>query len=139
GQEPVLVQLGATKPIALAVRRWRAEVQKPPTQSSRSALQRSAQALRQRVWLPVSKHLGGARTVLVAPDGVLCQFPLAALPGSKPGSYLIEEVALAQVASAQQLLDLLQPAAKPKTPPGGLLAVGGVDYGPGQSYPPLPG
>jgi CHAT domain-containing protein len=139
GQGPVLVRLGARAPIAQAIRRWRAEVQKPPTQSSRAALDRSAQALRERVWAPLSKHLGQVRVVLVAPDGVLCQFPLAALPGSKPGSYLIEEVAVAQIASARQLLDLLQPAQKGKGPSRGLVAVGGVDYGHGTVYPPLPG
>jgi CHAT domain-containing protein len=95
--------------------------------------------LREKVWLPLSKHLGGAKVVLVAPDGALCQLPLGALPGSKPGTFLIEEVAIAQLASARQLVDLLDPADKTAKPGRGLLAVGGVDYGPGKSYSPLPG
>ena len=48
----------------------------------------------------------------------------SALPGSKPGSYLIEEVAIAQIPSARQLLPLPNRAAS-----AGLLALGGLDYG----------
>src|SRR5262249_50993297 len=101
------------------------------------ALVRAAQELRQAVWGPLTKHLQGAKTVVVAPDGALCQFPLAALPGGKAGNYLLEEMPIAQVASARQLFDLLRPAAK--APTRGLRAVGGVDYGKGATYAPLPG
>ena len=139
GQEPVAVSLGASKPIADAVARWRTEVEKSPSQANRAAVAKAGQTLRQHVWLKLSKHLGGAKTVVLAPDGVLCQFPFAALPGDKAGSYLIEEVAVAQVASAQQLFDLLQPAEKPKVATRGLLDLGGVDYGVGKTYDPLPG
>jgi CHAT domain-containing protein len=140
GQEPVLVSLGPMQPIVDAVANWRQEVQQPSARSSRERLARAGKALRQRVWQPLSKHLVGVNTVLVAPDGVLCQLPFAALPGSKQNSYLIEEVAIAQLASAGQLFDLLHPAAqKPKHQTRALLAVGGVDYGAGRKYPPLPG
>jgi CHAT domain-containing protein/tetratricopeptide (TPR) repeat protein len=139
GKEPATVSLGALEPISAAVRRWRREVEKPPTRADRGAIARSGQALRRLLWLPLRQHLGKAKAVIVSPDGVLCQFPLAALPGGKQGSYLIEEVAIAQVASGRHLFELLQPAAKPRQPARGLLAVGGVDYGPGALYPPLPG
>jgi CHAT domain-containing protein len=85
----------------------------------------SARLLRERVWLPVSRHLGGARLVLLSPDGELAALPFAALPGSKPGSYLIEEVAFAHLTSGRQLL--LPPQAHPEA--GGLLALGGADFG----------
>jgi CHAT domain-containing protein len=139
GQEPVAVSLGALEPISEAVLRWRREVEKPPTWADRQAIARAGQALRRLLWLPLRPHLGDAKAVVVSPDGVLCQFPLAALPGGKQGRYLIEEVGIAQVASGRHLFDLLQPAGKPKQPARGLLAVGGVDYGKGKRYEPLPG
>jgi CHAT domain-containing protein/tetratricopeptide (TPR) repeat protein len=139
GKEPVAVPLGATAPISEAVLRWRREVEKPPTRADRQAIARSGQTLRRLLWLPLRAHLGEAKAVIVSPDGVLCQFPLAALPGSKKGAFLIEEVGIAQVASGRHLFDLLQPPGKEKQPARGLLAVGGVDYGPGALYPRLPG
>jgi CHAT domain-containing protein/tetratricopeptide (TPR) repeat protein len=139
GKEPVVVSLGALAPITAAVLRWRREVEKPPTRADRQAIARAGQALRRLLWLPLRKHLGGAKAVVVSPDGVLCQFPLAALPGGKQGRYIIEEVAIAQVASGRHLFDLLKPPGKERQPARGLLAVGGVDYGKGTLYPPLPG
>jgi CHAT domain-containing protein/tetratricopeptide (TPR) repeat protein len=139
GKDPVAVSLGALEPTSTAVLRWRSEVEKPPRRADRQAIARSGQALRRLLWLPLRQHLGGAKTVIVSPDGVLCQFPLAALPGARKGAFLIEEIALAQVSSGRHLFDLLQPPGKPKRPARGLLAVGGVDYGQGATYPPLPG
>jgi CHAT domain-containing protein len=138
-KEPLVISLGAMKPIEEAVARWRREVQKEPARSNRKAVDQASRTLRRRVWEPLTGSLAGVKTVLVSPDGVLCQFPLAALPSSKQGSYLIEEVAIAQVSSAHELLDLLRPTEKPKGRPSGLLAVGGVDYGPGKAYAALPG
>jgi CHAT domain-containing protein/tetratricopeptide (TPR) repeat protein len=139
GKEPVAVSLGAMEPISAAVLRWRREVEKPPTRADRGAIARSRQALRRLLWLPLREHLGGAKTVIVSPDGVLRQFPLGAHPGGKQGRYLIEEVALAQVSSGRHLFEVLQPAGKPRQRARGLLAVGGVDYGKGTRYEPLPG
>src|SRR5262249_47002429 len=87
----------------------------------------------------LTKHLGDDRTIIVAPDGVLSQFPLAALPGSDANLYLIEEVAIAQVSSAAQLTELLAPPDKDAKVGKGLVALGGVDYGEGKAYDPLPG
>jgi CHAT domain-containing protein/tetratricopeptide (TPR) repeat protein len=139
GKEPVAVPLGAMAPISEAVLRWRREVEKPPTLADRQAIARSGQTLRRLLWRPLHPYIGQAKAVVVAPDGALCQFPLAALPGGKQGRYLIEEVALAQVSSGRHLFDLLQPAGKQKQAARGLLALGGVDYGKGNRYPPLPG
>jgi CHAT domain-containing protein len=139
GKEVVAVPLGAQKPVADAVARWRAEVEKAPRLANRATIDRAGKALRDAVWQPLMKHVGDAKTVIVAPDGVLCQFPLAALPGSKSGSYLIEERALAQVSSAAHLFDLLAPMDGKPREGKGLLALGGVDYGEGKPYGPLPG
>ena len=66
------------------------------------ALQTAAAELGRRVWEPLRPHLGDARTVLIAPDGGLSFFPFAALPGSRPGSYLIEDLAIGYVASGRR-------------------------------------
>jgi CHAT domain-containing protein len=139
GKDVVAVPLGDVKPITEAVGRWCAEVQKPPTKANRDVIARAATTVRQKVWDRLSKHLGEARTVIVSPDGALCRFPLAALPGSKKDTYLIEEFAIVQVASAWQLFGLLQPAEKETRKGKGLLAVGDIDYGEGKGYGPLPG
>ncbi len=60
------------------------------------------------------------------PDGVLARVPWAALPGEKPGTYLIEDgFSVATATYPRQILDLLQ-----AEPPSGNrhLLVGGVDY-----------
>jgi CHAT domain-containing protein len=73
--------------------------------------------------------------VLIAPDGELANLPFAALPGKKPGSFLLEQYAFGTVSSGRQLLD--KPAAKPAA---GLLALGGVSFGAAQtSWRDLPG
>jgi CHAT domain-containing protein/tetratricopeptide (TPR) repeat protein len=118
GKEVTRVELGAVGPIALAVAAWRRPMQTLSVPDDRAARQ-----LRALVWDPLKPALGEVDTVLVAPDGVLCALPWAALPGSKPGSFLIEEVAIAQLASARQLLPGSPASAS------GLLSVGGLDYG----------
>jgi CHAT domain-containing protein/tetratricopeptide (TPR) repeat protein len=89
--------------------------------------------LKQRLWTPLKKSLAGATTVLVSPDGVLNQIPLAALPGETPGTYLIEELTLVNVPVPRLLPFLLKPPKRsgPEQLPGdqSLLLVGNVQYG----------
>ncbi len=97
------------------------------------------------VWERLRPHLAGVRTVLVAPDGALMFFPFAALPGSKIGSYLIEDVAIGYVDSGRELA--APTAALRVNASAGLLAVGAVDFqaepddlaGRRQGFAPLPG
>jgi CHAT domain-containing protein len=127
------LDLGAVQGIEQAVRRWREPMSSsPPGRINEKA----AQWLRQRVWLPIERVLGGARTVMIAPDGPLCGLPFAALPGSRAGSYLLEETTIVQIPSARMLLDREGEAAPAAE---GLLALGGLDYGKGASWPTLPG
>ena len=53
--------------------------------------------MRRWIWQPLEPYLEGVQTVLVSPDGSLGKLPLAALPGRQPGTYLIEERAIAIV------------------------------------------
>ena len=118
-----LVPLGAVKPLAQAIDIWRRSF----GQSAEAA--QAGKLLRERLWTPLETHLAGTKTVLVSPDGVLGRFPLIALPGDKPGSYLLEERALAIVPVPQAIVSLLN--AKDSDRPavaGNLLVLGDVDY-----------
>jgi tetratricopeptide (TPR) repeat protein len=121
GREPALVSLGPVEPIDRAVQAWRQAVKGLKPSGPAGA------ELSRLLWQPLRKHLEGVKTVLIAPDGVVSAFPFAALPGAKPGTYLIEEVAIGYVTSGRHLLEL--PSAKEVGEAGGLLAVGGLSYG----------
>jgi CHAT domain-containing protein len=123
GCDPVCVPLGKTEDIEQAVLAWRAAV------LSRQNPDAAGAQLAKLVWQPLTKHLGGAKTVLLAPDGPLAFVPFAALPGSKPGTYLLEDVTLGYVTSGRHLLELAADAAD-RPGSAGLLALGGLDYGP---------
>jgi CHAT domain-containing protein len=140
GQKTALCSLGKAAPIHEAVAAWHKPFQAaPPGRVDEKA----ADNLRRLVWQPLQKFLPKGETILVSPDGPLCALPLAALPGSKPGTYLIEERRIASVASPRQLLEQRTWS---KDQAEGLLAVGGLAYGSPRSkeeslpqWPPLPG
>jgi CHAT domain-containing protein/tetratricopeptide (TPR) repeat protein len=132
------VALGAIEPIARAVAKWRRPMQTvPPGVPDTGA----AAELRRRVWLPIARWLGSAvNTVLVVPDRLLSGLPLAALPGSKRGQYLIEEVTLGTLPSGRYLVDAAGRSDSSSSNSEGLLAVGGAAYGKnGRPWPDLPG
>jgi len=123
----VRVELGPVEPIREAIDTWRRTCGREGTGAG------AGKELRRLVWLPLEKYVGGVQTVLISPDGALTRFPLAALPGKEPGSYLIEERAVAVVPVPQALPALLaardkeQPA-KDRTPDAALLVLGDIDY-----------
>jgi tetratricopeptide (TPR) repeat protein/CHAT domain-containing protein len=124
------VDLGPALPIEQALARWRRDL-------SNNLSSPAAGQLSRLVWEPLAALLGpDTNTVYLAPDGALHGLPWAALPGSKAGSFLLEEYALALVPHGPFLLDQLT---APPPPPGGqgtLLAVGGVAYDQGPTLQP---
>ncbi len=116
------LDLGPAGAIEKAVQDWRVNVLAKGTGGP------AAETLRKKVWLPVAKHLDGVKVVLISPDEALARLPFAALPGSKPGSYLLEEVALAVVPVPQALPSLLAPVPKDSGPEPSLLVVGDVNF-----------
>jgi tetratricopeptide (TPR) repeat protein len=89
-------------------------------------------ALRKLIWEPLETSLVGAETVLISPDGPLCRFPFAALPGTQSDTFLIEERAVAVIPVPQLLPQLLASTATDETPVTSnesLLLVGAVEYG----------
>jgi tetratricopeptide (TPR) repeat protein/CHAT domain-containing protein len=132
------VELKAAEPIDLAVDLWRQAVSgwsprlKPHILAELQArADKQAAELHRLVWKPLARHLPrGTRTLYLAPDGNLARFAFAALPGSKPGSVLLEELTIAYVPHGPFLLERLRyPPRFPKGP-GEALLVGGVQYDP---------
>ena len=93
------------------------------------------------LWAPLARALpAGTTTVYLAPEGELARLPWAALPGRKPGTVLLEDLALAVVPHGPFLLQNLKYPPRYAAGPETVLALGDVDYGasaPGP-YPPLP-
>jgi len=140
------VDLGPVEPIRKAIAKWREKVcgkdeemvagrgkevtksvSAPNLDMSRDS---TGSKLRKLLWEPLAGKAAGARLVLISPDGCLGCFPFGALPGSAPGSYLVEEVAVAYIPTAQLLPDLSsngQPASAARSP-ASLFVVGGVDF-----------
>jgi hypothetical protein len=102
------VDFGPVKPIKEALDRWRLALQRRFRTAGDDDL---GATVRQLLWQPLEKHLHGAKVVLISPDSDLARVPFAALPGSKKGTYLLEEVVLAVVPVPQLLPELL--AARP--------------------------
>jgi CHAT domain-containing protein/tetratricopeptide (TPR) repeat protein len=116
--------LGPVKPIADAIDAWRGGL------GATAASVQAGDLLRRTIWEPIEAVLGGGgslKQVIVSPDGALARLPLAALPGRKPGTYLLEDWAIATISTPQVLPDLL--AANAASRAGvGLLAIGDVNY-----------
>ena len=72
------MDLGPAAPVADAVRRWRARygTDRPPPADGKPD---PGAELRKLVWDKLAPHLGGAKTVLVSPDGPLTGLPFASL------------------------------------------------------------
>jgi CHAT domain-containing protein len=117
------VSLGPVEPLTEVVEGWR-----PRAGRAKVGSPELGEELRRLVWEPLVPHLGEARTVLVGPDGALGRFPLAALPGKDPGTYLGEEIRLAVIPVPQMLPQLL---ARERGKPSGraqMLLMGNISF-----------
>jgi CHAT domain-containing protein/Tfp pilus assembly protein PilF len=123
--KPIIrLELGSAEDINNLVFQWRSSLstRKSPSEGP----QDPAIAIREKVWLPIAKHLEGAKTVIISPDGLLGTLPFTALPGEDIKKYLIEERNIAVVPFLQTLPDLL--AKKESTGIASMLALGDVAY-----------
>jgi CHAT domain-containing protein len=142
GHVMALCVLERTATIERLVTQWRGE--RDDDFGDSDAAQQAAVELRNVVWLPLEHALQAhpARgsdspsvaqstmpdVVLLSPDGVLARFPLSALPGSQPESYLIEEVTLALIPVPRQLPQLTHQLPESDETASTLLAMGDIDY-----------
>lgn len=124
GKPASVVMLGAADELAKAVDAWRKAVVETPGKESAAGAE-----LTRLVWQPLAEAAAGCSTILISPDGPLARFPLGALPGSKPGSYLLEQFAFATVPVAQSLGELFAPPSSNRGSAEELLVVGDVKFG----------
>jgi CHAT domain-containing protein len=124
-QSVVRVELGEAKPTDDAVELWRQQItdaSNPPPESG------PAQHLSRTIWKPIEQVVPvGTTTVLICTDGPLTAIPWSALPGSEPGSVLLQQYAFVNVPYGDHLLETLQYPAEANHP-GPLLLIGDVDY-----------
>ena len=129
-----MLDLGSMKPVEDAIGTWRRAVQsnRSDRRSRQFNYQRMGEAgkrLRQLIWQPLESHLQGAKTIIVSPDGALGRFPMVALPGKDPGSYLVEEYPIALIPVPRLLPDMLQTSPEKMSRNQRGLLIGGIDYG----------
>ena len=120
-----VIPLGPSKPLADLIDLWRASVgagKVPPAGVPDPGVE-----LRRRLWEPLAQYLDGVKLVLVSPDGPLNGLPLAALPGSKEGTFLIQDYAFAVAPVPQLLPELLRGGTLENAEPASL-AVGDIDF-----------
>jgi tetratricopeptide (TPR) repeat protein/CHAT domain-containing protein len=124
------VHLGPAQPINEAAERWRLELTGHGLEAERVhqdevAEEAPGQSLRRLVWDKIEPHLHGCTAVIIIPDSALTRIPWAALPGKRPGSYLLEDYALGTASSGQQLYELLL---RPAPQGDQALVAGGIRY-----------
>src|SRR5262249_44603005 len=72
-----------------------------------------ADSLVRAIQPPLLPHLSGIETLIVAADGLLHRLPMGALPGPRPGTYWVEDLAFAFVPTAQSFLDRRRSGERP--------------------------
>jgi CHAT domain-containing protein len=119
----VRVDLGPIAPLAKSIDEWRSICSRWESGGKDDPRRQ----LRRLIWEPLAPHVQDARTILVSPDGATARLPLAALPGEKTGTYLIEERAFAVIPVPQLLPELLARMDGTDSAPS-LLVVGEVSF-----------
>jgi CHAT domain-containing protein/tetratricopeptide (TPR) repeat protein len=115
------VALGPAEPIAAAIDAHVLLTSRSSRAGSAAVASPAAKALHDLVLMPLG--VAGTGRLWLSPDDVVAMVPFATLPGTKDGSYLVEE---REVAYVQNALDLTR---APVARTGQLLAFGAIDYG----------
>ncbi|HBN76250.1 MAG TPA: hypothetical protein DD473_10620 [Planctomycetaceae bacterium] len=132
------IELGKADEIEAVIDEWRREIVRGAggvrgdlrigSSTKDSSIRSPQTVLRERVWDPVAKYFGNAETVLIAADTFLTRLPFAALPGTNPDRYLIEELQLVYVPAAQMLSHSVDAKNQGQSTDNSLLLVGDVDF-----------
>jgi len=129
GRDPRVAPLGSADEIDSLARRFLEEAGRGTLRRGRTAsdaerdCRAAGSALRARAWDPVVAALGGARRVLLVPDGMLHFVPFAALPAAD-GAFLVETGPTLHLMGSER--DAIDRRAAPSST--GLLALGGPAF-----------
>jgi CHAT domain-containing protein/Tfp pilus assembly protein PilF len=122
GQPVRRLELGPAGPIEQALADWRYAIEQRKGSPA-------AERLRRLVWEPIVSHLApDTQAVYLVPDGALARLPWAALPGTRPGTVLLEELAVAVVPHGSFLVQQLRNTKEAESTGATMLMVGGVKY-----------
>lgn len=138
------VALGAGSEIESAVAAWREGVAKATRCFVRKKkarfckrpfrnLDKVGQALRAKVWAPVSRALGRSKRTWIVPDGALTNVAFDGLPDAK-GTYLVEERTLGYLPYGAAAMG--RPSTGGRRAASGAFVAGDLDYA---QRPPSPG
>ena len=85
--------------------------------------------LYEKLFAPLEKHLAGARSLVIVPDGALSYLPFEALAaGGTKGDYLVERFAVSYAPSATALAAIRESRGGANAPAKGLIAFGDPVY-----------
>jgi len=121
-QALIRIDLGTAHKLEFATREFSRSLRR---RKGVPAAGRAAAAL---VWKPMAKALEGKTTIYIIPDGATATIPFAALPGADDEPLIVGRRVLYLTSAA----DLLARASNATGT--GLVAVGGLDYGPVPRY-----
>ncbi len=144
GSPPIRIDLGDADPIDMEVVALHEALRQGPTKGADPDA--SAARLATIVRAPLLPHLNEIDLLIVAGDDLMHRLPLGVLPGRRPGTHWVDEMAFSSVTTAQSLVSRRRRAPLDVS---GALIVGDVDYGTKTkaagdgrasfSYPHLPG
>lgn len=131
---PVLrLDLGRRATLDAAIAAWRGTLQQPPARNQEAAAEkqcrRLGEAVRARVWDPLTKALPEATRLIVVADGAMAELPWQALP-SASGRYQAESGPKFETLAAER--EWLAPT---RTSLPSLLAIGDPDFDARSGHP----
>ena len=113
----VRVELGPIEPLDAQVDGWRQSLAAAEIRAERRGVE-----VAKKIWSPLRAHLDDVDQLWLIPDGAMSGLPWAALPVD-PDRFLVETLEIHVLSNAAQLLTTSADSS------GGLLTIGGVDYG----------
>lgn len=104
--EVAMVQLGPADKLDAAVAAWRRSMATTLTAAPtfQTAYENASVELKRVLWEPVAQHLGSAQKIFIAPDSTLSFVSFSALPGTKSGKFLLDDLDIAYVGTGRDLL-----------------------------------
>lgn len=125
------LDLGPVDRITAMIDRWKALLGEPdPGRRSESRCRRVGAAVARAVWTPILAATAGSPDLILVPESPVTGLPWGALPVG-PREYLVDAGPVIHILDSERAI-LAPPE---RAVPGGLLAVGGIDF----ARPPGPG